>query len=239
MSAWTPVMRVRALIVLLLAMNVGVAAWWGLRPAPGPEPPPALPDGVPRLQLVAEADPGVLQAAARAAMATAAAARPPGVAEAGEAASEGDLHCFSLGPWDDAAAASAAMAVLRPQALQLRERPAAAGDGWRVIVPPLASREAAQAMVARLEEAGFSDHFIMQEGVDANAVALGRFSAGPTARRHEQALRDAGFGAVAEQLGPGGGTWIDLAAGAGFDPAAVRDATGAATVLAVDCARLQ
>ena len=55
-------MHLRALIVLLLVMNVGVALWWALRPAPAVELPPALPADVPRLLLASEADAETLQA---------------------------------------------------------------------------------------------------------------------------------------------------------------------------------
>ncbi|MGH8082439.1 MAG: SPOR domain-containing protein, partial [Lysobacter sp.] len=62
-------MLVRALIVLLLALNIGVAAWWIARPAPAAPAEEKLPLGVTRLRL---ADEG--QTAAK----TAAAAGSPG-----------------------------------------------------------------------------------------------------------------------------------------------------------------
>lgn len=58
-------MLVRALIVLLTALNLGVAAWWIARPAP--PPPPAeetLPLGVARLQLADEGKRGAVPPAA-------------------------------------------------------------------------------------------------------------------------------------------------------------------------------
>lgn len=47
-------MLVRALIVLLTALNLGVAAWWIARPAPPPPAEEKLPLGVARLQLLDE-----------------------------------------------------------------------------------------------------------------------------------------------------------------------------------------
>ncbi len=47
-------MLVRALIVLLIALNLGAAAWWIARPAPPAPAAEALPPGVARLQLVDE-----------------------------------------------------------------------------------------------------------------------------------------------------------------------------------------
>ena len=48
-------MLIRALIVLLVVLNLGAAAWWLTRPAPTPPAEPPLPAGVARLQLVNEA----------------------------------------------------------------------------------------------------------------------------------------------------------------------------------------
>lgn len=235
-------MPLRALIVLLLAMNLGVALWWALRPAPDPPPAPGLPADVARLQLVSEAAPGALQAAAlNTANANVQADGP--LAETGEQAGAAleDPHCFSLGPWPDSGQAEAARTALQPQAVRLRQRQAAAvGAGWRVMLPPLASREQARATVARLLEAGFDDHFIIGSGAEVNAIALGRFSVEARARSHAAALSEAGFDAVAEPLEAAGAPiWIDLAAEAGFDPEAARAATGARQADPIDCARLQ
>ena len=151
------------------------------------------------------------------------------------------LQCFSFGAWTGAGEAEAALAALRPLAVFARGREAPTGaSAWRVMLPPLESREAAQAVVARLLEAGFDDHFIMGQGEEANAIALGRFSAEASARSHEAALRAAGFEAVADAVGATGSeAWIDVAAGEDFDPEAAREAAGAARAESIDCARLQ
>ena len=47
-------MLIRALIVLLVVLNLGAAAWWLTRPMPEPVAPADLPAGVARLQLVDE-----------------------------------------------------------------------------------------------------------------------------------------------------------------------------------------
>lgn len=239
-------MHLRALIVLLLAMNLGVALWWALKPAPAAGPPVEIPADVPRLVLVSEADRELLQAAAlNAANAASAATRPDAaVAEGGDEAlvAPEDLRCFSFGPWADAGEAAQARAQLQPQAVRIRVREAVTGaTGWQVLLPPLEDRAAAEAAVERLVAAGFNDHFILGQGEQANAVALGRFSAEATARRHEAALREAGFDtAVAEPLGATGTeSWIDLAAGPDLDPGQAREAAGAARAEPLDCAQLQ
>lgn len=50
-------MLVRALIVLLIALNIGVAAWWVARPVPAAAAEEKLPLGVARLQLAGESAP--------------------------------------------------------------------------------------------------------------------------------------------------------------------------------------
>ena len=47
-------MLVRALVVLLLVLNVGVAAWWTLRTPPAPPSAVETPLGVAKLRLVRE-----------------------------------------------------------------------------------------------------------------------------------------------------------------------------------------
>lgn len=65
-------MLVRALIVLLIALNIGVAAWWVARPVPAAAAEEKLPLGVARLQLASESAPAA-QAGATAPSAPAAA----------------------------------------------------------------------------------------------------------------------------------------------------------------------
>lgn len=236
-------MHLRALIVLLLVMNVGVALWWALRPAPAAEPAPAVPGDVPTLVLEAEADRELLQAAALDA-ANAAAQPDEARADSGDRATVApeDLRCFSFGPWEGADEAGQAQAGLRVEAVRIRAREAITGaTGWQVRLPPLADRAAAEAMVARLVAAGFNDHFILGQGDQANAVALGRFGAEASARRHQAALHEAGFdAALVEPVGATGTeTWLDLAVGPDFDPDQARVDSGAARAEPLDCAALQ
>lgn len=69
-------MLVRALLVVLTILNLGVALWWATQPqTPAPEPMPALPAGVAALQLV-PASAAVPQPAPSAPIASAAAPTP-------------------------------------------------------------------------------------------------------------------------------------------------------------------
>jgi len=227
-------MFARALIVLLIAINLGVALWWLLRADPAPAAASAQPEGVPRLQLLSEAKPLAPAAPTQ----PAAQSAPP---QTPAAAPEAERQCFSLGPFADAAALRAADARVRPQALRVRTRTTAAGPAraYSVVLPPLASRELAQATADRIKAAGFEDFLLINNGDDANGIALGRYGSEATAQRRQEALRAAGFEA---QVRPVGGTegpsWLDVEARTDLDRARLRELAGAAQSPELDCARL-
>ena len=127
-------MIIRAIIVLLVVLNLGVAAWWLLHDAP-PQAVVAQPTGVPRLQLLDETLPGAGAASQAQAQAQAEARSP--------------------------AAAPARPAIAMPAGCQ---GPAEAGASWRVYLSDPGSPEAAQAMGERIGAAGFSDFLVMREG---------------------------------------------------------------------------
>lgn len=261
-------MHLRALIVLLAVMNLGVALWWALRPAPEPEPLPEPPAGASRLLLASEADPQALEAAALAAQSTAVETGAGGadgadetdaLADADPDAEDGsiaaaelagsppestaatpELTCYRLGPWQQQAQVVAARATLQPRVQRIVQREVPVDpSGWRVLLPPLASRDLAQATVARLEASGFNDHFIIGQGDEANAIALGRFTAEERARRHQAALGAAGFNVRVEPLGGGEPSlWLDVVA-LQLDAEAARIATQAEQVSEIGCASLQ
>jgi len=129
--------------------------------------------------------------------------------------------CLSFGPFTDAAALAGARTSLQPQVLRMRvaQRTAGRARGWRVVVPPLATPEAAVALAERIRAAGISEYFVMREGVDANAIALGRYRSEAAAREHAAKVAAAGFAAQAEPVGGGPlRDWIDVAATAGASP---------------------
>ncbi|TDK24343.1 SPOR domain-containing protein [Luteimonas aestuarii] len=246
-------MLTRALIVLLVVLNLGVALWWLARgDAEGDDAGMELPAGIARLQLADEALPGAHDAAASDADATAATehaqaepAAEPGTAPQGEpqadlapvaSATPAGARCLALGPFADAAAATAARAALPVGATTIGVREALpANTPWRVVMPALADREAATAMAGRLREAGFSDLFIVAEGAEANSIALGRFGGETAARSHAAALAQAGFDARAEAVTGNVRHWLDARAGDGVDAAALRRATGAAQANSIAC----
>ncbi len=190
-------MIARALIVVLAVLNLGVAAWWLLRAEPAPPAAPLPPAGVPVLEIVHT----------HAAPAYAAVADPapvPVPAPAAPAAPEPspEAVCLRAGPFrsrDEAAGLQQRLGnLLRETSL---EQEAGAAGMYRVLLPAAGSREAAQESVRRLQAAGFDDVLVLNQGADANAVALGSFRNQDAARRRVDALREAGFPA---ELHPAG-----------------------------------
>lgn len=222
-------MLMRALIVLLLVLNAGVAAWWWLAPEPDRAPPPSHPAGVPRLQLLSEAAPAPVRPTA------AVAAAVPGAAPLSPETAQVAVQCVRLGPFADAAAAEAARVRLPQGLLAARVHAQAATRGaWNVVMPPQADPAAAQALAQRIDAAGFKDYYLIRDGADANGIALGRFGSADAAQRHVASLQAAGF--PAQVRAPAGTTfWLDTAAGEGVDAAAAARAIGAAQVLPRAC----
>lgn len=234
-------MLVRALIVLLSVLNLGVAAWWIAHDPLPPSPSPVrVPAGVARLQLIGE---GASARKPVAPPATADAGTPlPMPAKAGAIAASQVQQCFSFGPFASQAAGASAATRLKPlvQKLTTREQAGAStpARGWRVYLPPLPSLEQAQATAQRIAAAGFDDFLVVREGADANSIALGRYRNEDGARKRADALIAAGFAAQTAALGgPGAATavWLDVVADEGFDPRRAQAAVEAAEYRKADC----
>ncbi|GHA83793.1 SPOR domain-containing protein [Cognatilysobacter bugurensis] len=196
-------MYARALLVLLAVLNLGVGAWWWAHAPASSRAAAAEVAGVAALQLASE----------RSTEAAPAAAAPVPLPE--------DAACIALGPFGDATSAARAQTQLAPQVLTSRlvERAAGTVRGWRVLVPPQPTRAEADAVAARIAAAGFSDLFVLRQGADTNAVALGLYQAEATARRRAGALAAAGFDARAEPVGTTLEPWLEIALPAGADAA--------------------
>ncbi|WP_282263009.1 SPOR domain-containing protein [Stenotrophomonas sp. PS02301] len=279
-------MLTRALIVVLVILNLGVALWWLLRGEPASAPPAspagvaqlevlpstqapttsvAPPDATPALQDVTPASAPVAQppvpvsvpatavadtpaprpAASVPAPAPVADAPAPAVAPAPvpATATPAPAQCVSLGPFADRAAAQAAQsrAAGALGGAKLREVADAGATRYRVLLPPAASREAAQAMVKRIVAAGVSDYYIIAQGEDTNAIALGQYRNREGADRRLAALSAAGFKATMVASGGDGSAqwWLDATLAEGTDPAVALQRSGAAQHRSLECARLR
>ncbi|MBV6862081.1 SPOR domain-containing protein [Xanthomonas euvesicatoria] len=303
-------MYVRALIVVLIVLNAGVALWWALQPPPAPPPAPLQPTGVARLELLptvtgaggpglpaaartgsgsaaesastapatspstasgpasvptpttpAVAGPAAPTSAAPPPATTAATQAPRGAAETSAAANAAAKpakgvaaaaaqpspapsppaaeRCASLGPFAARADADAALARVRGQASRanVREDKDAGISTFRVMLPNVGDRAAAQALVKRIAAAGMGDYYVIAQGED-NTVALGQYQSRERAERRQASLVGAGFPA---QLVPSGNGqsrwWIDVRTSAATN--ALQGAAGAARQRSLDCAALR
>ncbi|AXK72870.1 hypothetical protein DWG18_11655 [Lysobacter sp. TY2-98] len=208
-------MLTRALFVLLLVLNVGVAAWWALHASAPAAPPSSLPGDVPTLELV---DAGNAIAAVRTPQAP-----------------SSSLRCWRYGPFTNPAAFEAARRAIVSQVAwtATAEQIAGAPRAWRVVLPQ-PDRATATATAARIGAAGFADYLILPEGgPDANTIALGRYRGETSARDRASALERAGFQARVEPVGGRVVQWLDVAATPAFD---ARSAALGLTGVTIDCA---
>jgi hypothetical protein len=227
-------MILRYFIVMLLMLNLGAAAWWVFQPHRA-----LLQEDVhaPTLQLVSEAvakGQPVLQAVPVSTADEQAAAivasddgkdvpaevpTPVSVAmpldtQAPISTQQAPvaLRCYRLGPFTDAAAQQRAHDRLSQHAAQLTayDTPGKQTAAWRVFLPALPSREAAQQRANALKALGVVDLFVISQGDEANSIALGRFSNESGARRRLAELQGKG---VQAQLQPVGTSvnqyWLD------------------------------
>jgi hypothetical protein len=227
-------MLTRALIVLLIVLNLGVAAWWALRPVPRVAADNAL-AGVPKLQLASErGSPSPIAVPASTPATTMPAAIPANESGAKNAATQ----CFRFGPFADLATADAAAAKLRASVQKATARTTSGGGkGWTVWLPPFADMTTAQAKALEIAGAGVKDYYVVAEGAQANAIMLGRYGSEDNAQRRIAELRAKGIEAqVVPPQDAKAQSWVDVEAGAGFAPATAQARIGAKSTQPLDCA---
>lgn len=280
-------MYVRALIVVLLVLNAGVASWWAVQPPPAPPAAPPQPAGVARLDVLppraaAAMPPAQETAAAAADVPPAAAPVPPqtvataavapastptpatarpvpaptdsavpakSASTAAKVATAAAMppttpppnpeRCASFGPYAARGDADAALTRLRGQAARanLREDKDAGVSTFRVMLPNVGDRAAAQALVKRIAAAGIGDYYVIAQGED-NSVALGQYQSRERAERRQASLVGAGFPAQLVPSGTGQSRWwIDVRSTA--TAAALQGAAGATRQRSLDCAALR
>lgn len=151
-------------------------------------------------------------------------------------------RCVALGPFADRAAATGAQGkagTLLSQ-VRLREQPAASGSArYRVMLPAAANRDEAQATVKRIVAAGLSDYYIISQGEEANAVALGQYRNREGAERRMAAVQAAGFQPRLVASGDAGQWWLEGQLAAGTQPAQAQQRSGAAQSRSLECTRLR
>ncbi|HBK47087.1 MAG TPA: hypothetical protein DDZ67_11775, partial [Xanthomonadaceae bacterium] len=149
--------------------------------------------------------------------------------------------CLSVGPFAGRAEAEAAVAKGRALATRIAAREVSDSDAssYRVMLPAVGDREAAQALVKRIAAAGIADYYLISQGEADNAIALGQYRSREGAERRQAALVAAGFPA---QLIASGGSgqarwWVDLKTP--LAASQVQRQLGAARQRSLDCAALR
>jgi hypothetical protein len=176
-------MFVRALFLLLAALNVGAACWLAFAHGPTAAIPPATDAGVPKLVLLAERDNGGVAANAE-------------LSEAPE--SKADLasdQCRSIGPFPTQADLRTAMNALTPltRRIQFHETHATQTRGYWVYLPAVASREQALATARTLSAKGVRDYYVVTAGDQQNTISLGLFRDPGNAERRRSEIAGLGF----------------------------------------------
>ena len=229
-------MFVRLLFLLLVALNLGAAAWWWLGRAPVRSFPPPTDPGVPELRLWSEtpeapaATPGsshpsvaATAGSARRPIAPApGSSQPPAVATPASADPVAAAFvsppprdaCTTLGPFMTAADMRAAMQSLSPHVarIQYREERVNRSHGYWVYLPAAASREAALEDARQLAAKGIRDYYVVTAGDTQNMVSLGLFNDQANADRRVAMVQKAGFPAKVEQrFDTAAAYWLDYA----------------------------
>lgn len=203
-------------IVFLVLVNAAFFGWQLTRDPPvvvsGP-PAPAVTtaDMVNRLLLVSEVESGVLRqrrdALSLPPTSTAASSAPavdpnsggetPAVplAEVLAMPPESGRECYTLGPLqseDDISALAAWFKAQGSQATLRKDERREVVSTW-VFLPPLASREEADARVREMQAANIDDILVIPRGDMANAISLGLYSQSDTLERRVKQLEERGF----------------------------------------------
>jgi hypothetical protein len=197
----------RALILLLACMNLGVAIWWVAHDEPVAASAPSTDRDVPSLILLGEVEQR----------------RPAADAEELATAPEllrPDAVCLSVGPFATPADLRLAMDTLLPKVerIQFREVAAVALRGYRVYLPPAGHRAEALGVARALSAKGISDYYVVTAGSQQNTVSLGIFRELENATQRRDEVAALGYAPIieprTEQVPE---WWIDLATAPGFD----------------------
>ena len=189
----------RILFVLLLAANIGMAAW--LYVAPRPAPPAPTDPGVAPLVLLSERD-GVGANAAELASAPV------------DAATAARDKCFRIGPFPSQADLRRAMGAITPQVerLQFRESRTRQSRGFLVFLATPATRAEALEVARQLSAQGVRDYYVVTAGNQQNSISLGLFRERANADRRRAEIAALGFTPeVTERIEDLPVYWLDVA----------------------------
>ena len=187
----------RLLFLLLVAFNIGVAAWLAFGRMPTAPLAPVSDPGVPELKLLSE--------------------RPTAPASASSlvdtrAAASG--RCESIGPFPTQADMRVAMQRLTSHVphIQYRAEQVSQSRGFWVYLPALASRDAALAAARALSAKNVRDYYVVTAGDQQNTISLGLFHDRANADSRRAQIAALGFNAqVNERVETQPAYWVDFA----------------------------
>lgn len=124
-----------------------------------------------------------------------------------------DRECYTLGPLeneDDISALGAWFNAQGSQATLRSDERREVTSTW-VFLPPLASREAADARVREMQAANIDDIYVIPRGDMANAISLGLYSQNDTLQRRVSQLEGRGFApSVLPRYRTATASWFDV-----------------------------
>jgi hypothetical protein len=197
----------RAIVLLLVVMNLGAFAWWTLHAGERPTPVPTTQSGVAPLVLLSESE----------------SAHQRGSSDELDAAPDPNSatpHCQSIGPLATPADLRRAMNTLTPLVGRIQYRQAHGSElhGYRVFVPALESRDAALEAARKLAAKDIKDYYVVTSGAQENTISLGLFRDLVNAEKRRDEVRALGFDARLEpRLDDAQQYWIDVAVARDFD----------------------
>lgn len=192
-------MFIRLLFLLLLALNLGAAAWLLFGHAPAPPLPPFTDPGVPALRLLAQKPVAGNVPASLPAAVTNHVVR--------------DV-CHTLGPFDTTVDMHAAMQALSPHVarIQYREEQVSHSHGYWVYMPAAASREAALEEARQISAKGIHDYYVVTAGDTQNMISLGLYNDQSNAQNRLAALQKLGIPArLKQRVETEPAYWVDYA----------------------------
>lgn len=178
-------MFVRALFLLLLALNIGVACWLMFAPHPSSQSLPVADPGVSALVLLSERE-------------SASEANSAELAAAPETAA--DIHadtCRSIGAFPTQADVRRVVDALTPlvKRIQFREVHTSQARGYWVYLAAYVSREQALAAARLLAAKGVRDYYVVTAGENQNTISLGLFHEQANAEKRRAEIGALGFNA--------------------------------------------
>ena len=195
-------MFLRIVFLLLLAANIGVAAWLFVAPPRVATALPPADPGVAPLVLLSEREPDPAAVAAELANA------PQSPAEAARAL------CLRVGPFPSQVDLRRAFNALTPHVdrIQFRETRSRQSRGFLVFLAPPDTREEALGIARQLSSKGVRDYYVVTAGEQQNSISLGLFRSRDNAERRRAELAALGFTpAIAERVEELPAYWVDFA----------------------------